>query len=112
MTYALGMIEVYGVPTAMAVADAMCKGGQVRLTGFENTDLGKLTVLIRGAVAEVKAAVAAGLAEIPKVYGSELLSHHIIALPYENLEYVLPIGYSETMSSLELDIRFPPPLSA
>jgi carbon dioxide concentrating mechanism protein CcmK len=112
VTIALGMIEVLGIPTAMEVADVMCKGASVMLVGFENTDFGRITVLIRGAVAEVQAAVTAGLEAIAQVNGGELLSHHIIARPHENLEPVLGIGMSRAIAHTPLEIRFPPPLSA
>lgn len=109
------MIEVLGVPTALEVADAMCKAAQVICVGFENTDMGRITVLIRGAVAEVQSAVAAGLEAIKRVNGGELLAVHIIARPHENLEAVLPIGDNQTVASFgQIDqiIRFPSPLSA
>ncbi|MBP5974857.1 MAG: carbon dioxide-concentrating mechanism protein CcmK [Brasilonema angustatum HA4187-MV1] len=112
MTLALGMIEVYGVPTAVEAGDAMCKAARITLVGYENTDLGRITVLIRGAVGEVNVAIAAGLEAIPRVNGGEVLSHHIIPRPHENLEYVLPIYQSVNIEQFNSDIRFPPPLSA
>ncbi|MBD2447315.1 carbon dioxide-concentrating mechanism protein CcmK [Nostoc sp. FACHB-152] len=112
MTLALGMIEIYGVPTAIEVADAMCKASRVMLVGYENTDLGRITVLIRGEVGEVNVAVAVGLKAVLRVNGGELLSHHIIPRPHENLEYVLPIYRSSDVAQFHADIRFPPPLSA
>lgn len=112
MSMALGMVEVFGIPTAIAVADAMCKAAQVTLVGYENTDLGRITVLIRGVVSEVQVAVAAGVAAIDRVNGGELLSHHIIARPHENLEFALAIGHSEEVDRFDRAIPFPPPLSA
>lgn len=112
MTYALGMIEVLGVPTAMAVADAMCKGARVTLTGFENTDAGRITVLIRGAVGEVVTAIGVGLGQVTQVQGGKLLSHHIITQPHNNLEPVLAIGHSATLAVVPQEIRFAPPLSS
>ena len=121
MTFALGMIEVYGVPTAVEVADAMCKAARITFVGYENTDLGRITVLIRGAIGEVNVAVSLGLnaisrrlnaSRIARVDGGELLSYHIIARPHENLEYALPIYHSVNVDNFSADIRFPPPLSA
>ncbi|RUT07835.1 carbon dioxide-concentrating protein CcmK [Dulcicalothrix desertica PCC 7102] len=112
MTFALGMIEVYGVPTAVEVADAMCKAARITFVGYENTDLGRITVLIRGDVGEVNVAVKAGLESINRVNGGELLSHHIIPRPHDNLEYALPIHNSASIENFGADIRFPPPLSA
>ncbi|HLO86679.1 MAG TPA: carbon dioxide-concentrating mechanism protein CcmK [Nostocaceae cyanobacterium] len=112
MTLALGMIEVYGIPAAIEAADAMCKAARVTLVGYENTDLGRITVLIRGEVGEVNMAVNGGLNAVFRVNGGEILSHHIIPRPHENLEYVLPIYHSGNIANFNLDIRFPPPLSA
>ncbi len=112
MTLALGMIEVYGIPAAVEVGDAMCKAARITLVGYENTDLGRITVLIRGEVGEINVAVAAGLKAVERVIGGEVLSHHIIPRPHENLEYVLPIHRSANVEQFSDDIRFPPPLSA
>ena len=79
------MIETAGVPTAVEVGDAMCKAALVTLVAYENTDLGRITVIIRGAVSEVNVAITAGLAAVLRVNGGEILSHHIIARPHENL---------------------------
>ena len=111
MTFALGMIEVYGVPTALEVGDAMCKAARVTLVGYENTDLGRITVLIRGTIGEVNVAVTAGLKAVLRVDGGVVLSNHIIPRPHENLEYVLPIHRSVNIEQFSTDIRFPPPLS-
>ncbi|MBD2493412.1 carbon dioxide-concentrating mechanism protein CcmK [Nostoc sp. FACHB-280] len=112
MTLALGMIEVYGVPAAVEAADSMCKAACITLVGYENTDLGRITVLIRGEVGEVNVAIVSGLAAISRVNGGEVLSCHIIPRPHENLEYVLPIHHSANIENFNADIRFPPPLSA
>jgi carbon dioxide concentrating mechanism protein CcmK len=111
MTFALGMIEVYGVATAVEVGDAMCKAARITLVGYENTDLGRITVLIRGEVGEVNVAVKEGLKAILRVSGGELLSHHIIPRPHENLEYALPIYKSINLNNFNSNIIFPPPLS-
>lgn len=111
MTLALGMIETYGVPAAMEAADAMCKAARVTLVGFENTDLGRITVIIRSSVGEVITAVTAGLDAVRRVNGGEVLSYHVIPRPHENLEYVLPICRSVGVENFAQDIRFPSPLS-
>lgn len=104
---AIGMIETVGIPAAIEAGDAMCKAAQVTLIGYENTDLGRITVIIRGNVAEVQTAIAAGLCAVTRVNGGEILSHHIIARPDTNLEFALPIGHG---TAIDL-IQFPPPLS-
>ncbi len=110
MAIALGMVEVLGIPTAMEVSDAMCKAARVTLVGYENTDLGRITVLIRGPVAEVQTSVAAGVASVDRVNGGKLLSYHLIARPHENLEFALPIGHTEEVENFSRGMRFPPPL--
>ncbi|TAF04451.1 MAG: carbon dioxide-concentrating mechanism protein CcmK [Nostocales cyanobacterium] len=111
MTLALGMIELYGVPSAVEAADAMCKAARITFVGYENTDLGRITILIRGNIGEVKMAVTAGIESVLKVNGGEILSHHIIPRPHKNLEYVLPIHQSANIAPFNAVIRFPPPLS-
>lgn len=112
MTLALGMIEVYGIPTAVEAADAMCKAARITFVGYENTDLGRITILIRGDIGEINMAISQGIESVFKVNGGEILSHHIIPRPHENLEYVLPIHQSINIAQFNADIRFPPPLSS
>jgi carbon dioxide concentrating mechanism protein CcmK len=114
VTIALGMIETLGVPAALEATDAMVKAARVTLVGYENTDFGRITVLIRGPVAEVDRAVTTGIESLKRVNSKEdlLLSWHIIARPHENLEYVLPIYFSHRLDHFCQDISFPPPLSA
>jgi carbon dioxide concentrating mechanism protein CcmK len=45
----------------------------------------------------VQASIAAGVENVKRVNGGEVLSTHIIARPHENLEYVLPIRYTEAV---------------
>ncbi len=59
---------------------------------------GRVTVIIRGDVSEVQASVAAGIDNVRRVNGGQVMSTHIIARPHENLEYVLPIRYTEEVS--------------
>lgn len=109
------MIETLGIPAALEAADAMVKAAHVTLVGYENTDLGRITVIVRGSVAEVQQAVSAGIDSLNRVNGYDaplLLTYHIIARPHENLESVLPIYFSSQIDHFCADIRFPPPLSA
>jgi carbon dioxide concentrating mechanism protein CcmK len=113
MAIALGMVEVLGVPASLEVADAMVKAAQVTLVGYENTDFGRITVLIRGAVGEVETAVAAGIRAVNRVHTSQtlLLSHHLIPSPHSNLEAALPIYTSDRLWQFADEIRYPAPLS-
>jgi carbon dioxide concentrating mechanism protein CcmK len=57
---------------------------------------------VRGDVSEVQASIAAGVASAERVNGGEVLSTHIIARPHENLEYVLPIRYTEAIEQFRV----------
>ena len=92
MGVALGMVEVLGFPAAVEVADSMVKAARVTLVRYEKITRAYWTIIVRGDVSEVQAAVAAGIESVKKVDGGKLLSYHIIARPHENLDYVLPIG--------------------
>jgi carbon dioxide concentrating mechanism protein CcmK len=95
MAIAVGMIETQGFPAVVEAADAMVKAARVTLVGYEKIGTGRVTVIVRGDVSEVQASVAAGVDAARRVNGGEVLSTHIIARPHENLEYVLPISYTE-----------------
>ncbi len=76
---ALGLVETRGFVPAAEAADAMCKTARVRLVRYELTRGARVTVLVRGPVAEVEAAVAAGAAAAARL-GEVLASHVIPAL--------------------------------
>lgn len=97
MPIAVGMIETLGFPAVVEAADAMVKAARVTLVGYEKIGSGRVTVIVRGDVSEVQASVAAGVESAKRVNGGEVLSTHIIARPHENLEFVLPIRYTEAV---------------
>ncbi|MDH7570632.1 MAG: BMC domain-containing protein [Armatimonadota bacterium] len=84
---ALGMIETRGLVGAVEAADAMVKAATVRLAGYAQVGSGLVTVMVRGDVGAVRAAVDAGAASAKKV--GEILSVHVIARPHEDLEALL-----------------------
>ena len=88
MEVALGMIETKGEIGAIEAADAMVKAAKVRLIGKEFVGGGYVSVMIRGEVGAVKAAVDAGAAAASKV--GELVSVHVIPRPHEEVEFILP----------------------
>lgn len=96
MSIAIGMIETLGFPAVVEAADAMVKAARVVLVGYEKIGSGRVTVIIRGNVSEVQASVAAGVETVKRVHGGQVLSTHVIARPHENLEYVLPMRYTES----------------
>lgn len=85
---ALGMVETRGLIAAIEAADAMCKAANVCLIGSEKIGSGLVTVMVRGDVGAVKAAVDAGAAASQKV--GELVSVHVIPRPHADTEQILP----------------------
>jgi microcompartment protein CcmL/EutN len=85
---ALGMIETKGLVASVEAADAMVKAANVHLVGKVHVGGGLVTVLVRGDVGAVKAAVDAGAAAAQRV--GELLSTHVIPRPHNELESILP----------------------
>ena len=88
MQEALGMIETRGLVGAIEAADAMVKAANVHLVGKEHVGGGLVTVLVRGDVGAVKAAVEAGGAAAKRV--GELISVHVIPRPHGDVEAILP----------------------
>ncbi|PIE21786.1 MAG: ethanolamine utilization protein EutM [Arachnia propionica] len=88
MTSALGLVETKGFVGAVEAADAMTKSANVTLVGTEKIGSGLVTVMVRGDVGAVKAAVDAGCAAAMKV--GELVSQHVIPRPHADIEKLLP----------------------
>ena len=85
---ALGMVETRGLTAAIEAADAMTKAAEVALVGTEKIGSGLVTVMVRGDVGAVKAAVDAGAAAAERV--GELISIHVIPRPHNEVEGILP----------------------
>jgi ethanolamine utilization protein EutM len=83
MSEALGMIETKGYVGSVEASDAMVKAANVTLVKTIAIGGGMITVLAKGDVGSVKAAVEAGSNAAGKV--GELISSHIIARPHEDL---------------------------
>ena len=105
MAIAVGMIETLGFPAVVEAADAMVKAARVTWVGYEKIGSGRVTVIVRGDVSEVQASVAAGTESVKRVNGGQVLSTHIIARPHENLEYVLPIRYTEEVEQFRDNVN-------
>lgn len=89
MMQALGLIETKGIVPSIEAADAMVKAANVTLTGKVVVGGGLITVMVRGDVGAVKAAVDAGAAAADRVGG--LLGSHVIPRPHDEIEYMLPV---------------------
>jgi ethanolamine utilization protein EutM len=83
MSTALGMIETKGYVGSVEATDAMAKAANVELVKQIQTGGGFLTVLVKGDVGSVKAAVDAGAEAAGRV--GELVSSHVIARPHVEL---------------------------
>ena len=85
---ALGMIETKGLVASIEAADAMVKAANVTLIGKVHVGGGLVTVMVRGDVGAVKAAVDAGACAAEKV--GEIVSQHVIPRPHTDVEKILP----------------------
>ena len=77
------MIETKGYVGSVEASDAMVKAANVGLIKTIPIGGGLITVLCKGDVGSVKAAVDAGAKAAAKV--GELISSHVIARPHEDL---------------------------
>ncbi|MDP3236483.1 MAG: BMC domain-containing protein [Myxococcales bacterium] len=93
MADALGMIETKGFVGMVEAADAAVKAAKVELVGYEKIGGGYVTMVVRGDVAAVKAAIEAGARGAERV--GELVSTHVIPRPHVNIDLVLPLGRIE-----------------
>lgn len=90
MSQALGLVETKGLVGAIEAADAMTKSANVTLIGSEKIGSGLVTVMVRGDVGAVKAAVDAGSTAAARV--GELVACHVIPRPHTDVEKLLPKG--------------------
>ena len=87
-TNALGMVETKGLVAAIEAADAMVKSANVQMVGKEQVGGGLVTVMVRGDVGAVKAAVEAGSAAAERL--GEVIATHVIPRPHSDVEKILP----------------------
>ena len=80
----LGLIETHGFTAAVEAADAMTKSARVAIARYEVTRGALVTILVRGELAEVEAAVAAGTAAAAAI--GDVRSGHVIPAPAPELE--------------------------
>ena len=84
---ALGLIETRGLVGAIEAADAMVKAANVAVEGYRTLRNGQVSVLVRGDVGAVKAAVDAGAAAARRA--GELYASHVIPRPHGETEDVV-----------------------
>ena len=87
-TEAIGILETQGLTAILEATDAMLKAANVTLVGKEKIGAAYVTVIVKGDVAAVTAAIDAG----SKAVGSlgKLIAAHVIARPHDDLNALLP----------------------
>lgn len=84
---ALGMIEVYGMVTAIEALDAAVKAANVKRLNVEIVKGGLVAVLVTGDVGAVKAAMDASAAAAEKI--GKVISVHVIPRPADMTEMMI-----------------------
>ena len=91
---ALGFVETIGMTAATLAADAMVKSANVSLVTAQRPGGGIITIIVRGDVGAVKAAVDAGAAAARTV--GTVRSAHVSPRPHDDVEDILerpPVRY-------------------
>ncbi|AFN73345.1 microcompartments protein [Melioribacter roseus P3M-2] len=89
MLEALGIIETLGFTAAIQAADAAVKSANIRLAQWVKVGGGRVSIIIRGDVAAVKAAVDAGVQAASNI--GNVLSEVIIPRPSDKISGKFPI---------------------
>jgi len=87
---ALGLIETQGFTAVFEAIDTACKVANVQVVGKEKLGGGYVTVIIKGDLAAVKAAVEAGQAKVEGL--GKLIAAHVLARPSPAVLGLLPKG--------------------
>jgi ethanolamine utilization protein EutM len=85
---ALGILETQGLTAVLQATDAMLKAANVTLVGKEKIGAAYVTVVVKGDVAAVTAAVEAGAKAVGDL--GKLVAAHVIARPHDDLAALLP----------------------
>lgn len=88
--YALGLIETQGFTAVFEAIDSACKAANVEVVGKEKLGGGYITVVLKGDVAAVKAAVDAGIGKITSLNLGKVIAGHVIARPSSAVMQLLP----------------------
>jgi ethanolamine utilization microcompartment shell protein EutS len=85
---ALGMVETRGLVASIEASDAMVKAADVTLVGTEKIGSGLVSVMVRGDVGAVNAAVEAGREAAARL--GEVFATHVIPRPHPDVEKIIP----------------------
>jgi carbon dioxide concentrating mechanism protein CcmO len=86
--FALGLIETQGFTAVFEAIDTACKAANVEVVGKEKLGGGYVTVIIRGELSAVTAAVEAGQAKVGEL--GKLIAAHVLARPSPGVLSLLP----------------------
>jgi microcompartment protein CcmL/EutN len=86
--FAIGMIETQGLTAVIEAIDTAVKAANVEVLGREKLGGGYITVLIKGDVAAVKAAIDAGREKVEGL--GKLIAAHVIPRPSTAVLSLLP----------------------
>ncbi|MCG8530839.1 MAG: BMC domain-containing protein [Desulfovibrionales bacterium] len=92
---ALGLIETVGMVPALYGCDMMLKAADVELISYENIGSTLVTVMVKGDVAAVKAAVEAGAAAAASI--GTLTASNVMARPIS--------GVGDIVSCHDIDVE-------
>ena len=83
MSQAIGLLETKGYVGLTEATDAMCKAANVEFVKMIQIGGAMVTVVVRGDVGSVKAAVDAGREAVQRI--GTLIASHVIANPHPDL---------------------------
>ena len=87
-SFALGLIETQGFTAVFEAIDTACKAANVEVIGKEKLGGGYVTVIIKGDVAAVKAAIDAGQSKVEGL--GNLIAAHVLPRPSAAVFSLLP----------------------
>jgi microcompartment protein CcmL/EutN len=87
-TFALGLIETQGFIAVFEAIDTACKAANVQVVGKEKLGGGYVTVIVKGELSAVTAAVEAGRTKVNGL--GTLIAAHVIARPSQAILGLLP----------------------
>jgi carbon dioxide concentrating mechanism protein CcmO len=88
LSFALGFIETQGFTAVFEAIDSACKAANVEVVGKEKLGGGYITIIVKGDVAAVRAAIDAGTAKVNGL--GKLIAGHVIARPSAAVLSLLP----------------------
>lgn len=86
---ALGLIETIGMVPAMEAADKMLKAAEVELISYENIGSTLVTIMVKGDVAAVKAAVEAGTEAAAAI--GKVTAHNVMPRPIKGVGDIVSV---------------------